>query len=502
MRRFLRVFTQLLVVIVLPFGSSVAADKTLRLAIDALPGFLGHPYASTARPTIFTNSAIYDGLTRFDTEGHLIPWLATSWENVDELTWRFHLREGVTFSNGRPLTAQSIVTIVDWLTSPASLPDGIRGELPFLKSARVVDDLTAEVVTTLPVPTLPRYGGSLIMAEPVAFAELGRDGYAQNPIGTGPFQVEDWQATKITMTAFRDSWRPPKVDRVEILALPNISGRVQALLSGRVDVAVALGPDDKMVVETGGGVIDAWVDASVFAVSFITIKEGPLQDVRVRQALNYAVNRQAIIDSLFNGGTRLATQGVSHQAFGFNPDLEPYPYDPEMAKALLAEAGYENGFSFKFLTMSGIGSGALVYQQVAADLARVGVTMEIAQLPASAYFETVLRVPDHRGYDAHGLIWPAWPTFDALRPMLMHSCIHRPPWHCDREIQPLIDAALQEWDEERGLEMRREIMAYTRESAPAIFLHESPEYTGLSPRVTGYNQFHGYISYHTIDLTD
>ena len=84
----------------------------------------------------------------------------------------------------------------------------------------------------------------------------------------------------------------------------------------------------------------------------------------------------------------------------------------------------------------------------------------------------------------------------------MHSCLRRPAWHCDEAIQPKIEEALAEWDPERGLRLRQELMAYTRDSAPAIFLHESPEFAGLSPRVTGYRQMHGYINYNEIDLID
>lgn len=483
-------------------ASPAQAEKTLRVAVDALPPFLGHAFASTARPTVFTTGAIYDGLVKFNDDGELTPWLAVAWENIDHLTWRFTLREGVTFSNGAPLTSQSIKTAVDWLSGDDSLRDGARGEIPFLKGVRIIDDLTADIITTIPVPNMPRYAGSLIMVDPERFAALGRQGYAESPIGTGPFAVKSWGATRIEMSANRSSWRAPKIDRLEIIALPSISGRVQALLSGRVDVATALGPDERHSVELGGGVVKAWLDPSVAAVSFITVHGGPLSDVRVRQALNYAVNKESIIANLFDGLTTPATQGVSHQAYGYNPDLKPYPYDMDKARALLEEAGYGDGFEFEFMTQSGLGSGSLVFQQVAADLAKVGVTMSIRQMPAAAYLNAVLRDPNHGGAGAHAMIWAAWPIFDAMRPLLMHSCRRASPWHCDESLQPKIEEALVEWDPDKALQKRLELMTLTRDSAPAIFLHESPEFAGLSPRVTGYHQLHGHIAYHEIDLTD
>lgn len=502
LKRFVKWVLQAGLMMVMVWGSPAQAEKTLRVAVNALPQFLGHPFASTARPTVFTTGAIYDGLVKFDGDGNLMPWLAVAWENVDDYTWRFTLRDGVTFSNGTSLTSDSIKAAVDWLTSDASVRDGVRGEIQFLKGVRIIDGLTAEITTTTPVPNMPNYTGSLIMVDAARFRELGRQGYAEAPVGTGPFKVENWGASKITMTANKSSWHAPKLDRLEIIAMPDISGRVQALLSERVDVAIGLGPDERLSVEAGGAVSKGWLDPSVTAVTFVTVHGGPLADVRVRQALNYAVNKQAIITNLLGGLTTPATQGVSHQAFGYNPDLKPYPYDPDKARSLLAEAGYPDGFAFEFLTQTGLGSGTLLFQQVAADLARIGVAMEIRQLPASAYLTAILRDPDHGGAGAHAVIWPAWPTFDALRPLLMHSCLRNPAWHCDEAIQPKIEEALAEWDPERGLRLRQELMEYTRDSAPAIFLHESPEFAGLSPRVTGYRQMHGYINYNEIDLID
>lgn len=484
------------------FTSPVQAEKTLRVAVHALPPFLGHAFATTARPTIFTTGAIYDGLVKFDREGQLSPWLAVAWENIDEMTWRFTLRDGVSFSNGTPLTSASIETAVRWLTSDASMRDGVRGDVPFLQDVRVIDRLTADIITNIPVPNLPNYMGAMVMVEPERFAALGRQGYADDPVGTGPFIVDDWGATTVTMEAYAGSWRAPYVDRLEIVALPSISGRVQALLSGRVDIATALGPDERLAVEAAGFVLEEWLDASVAAVTFITAHGGPLADVRVRQALNYAVNKEGIIASLFGDLTSPATQGVSHQAYGYNPELKPYPYDPEKARSLLAEAGYEDGFVFEFLTQTGLGSGDLVFQLVASDLARVGVTMEIRQLPAAAFLQTVLRDPNHGGAGGHALIWPAWPIFDAMRPMLMHSCRRSTPWHCDQAIQPKIEEALVEWDPDRALALRYEVMAYTRDTAPAIFLYESPEFAATSPHVNGYRQDHGHINYHEIQLAD
>ena len=476
------------------------ADSILRIAVDALPPYLGHPFGSTARPTFFTNGAIFDGLIRFDRNGNIVPRLAVSWENIDVKTWRFKLRDNVYFSNGTKLSSDSLKATVDWLSSDESLRDGVRTEIPFLESASIIDELTVDIVTKVPVPELPRYTGSLLLVEPKLFRSLGRQKYSENPIGTGPFKLNIWGSSIITMDAHTSSWRAPKLDKLEIIALPNPSGRLQSLLSNRTDIATGLGPDDISAVESMGGVMETWLDASVAAISFVTINGGPIGNVKVRQALNYAVNKQAIIDALLGGLTEPASQGISHNAYGYNQNLKPYPYDPEKAKALLKEADYGDGFTFQFITQTGSGSNSLIFQQIASDLAKINVKMIIKQMPAPAYLRAVLREKDHAGADAHSLVWPAWPTFDALRALQTHSCKRSAPWHCDREIQPIIDQALGEWDSEKGLQLRQDLMKHTRDTAPAIFLFESPEFTGLSERVRGFYQFYGFIAYDQIDL--
>ena len=488
-------------VLLLVMASNISqAEKKLRIAVDSLPPYLGHPFGSTARPTSFTNSAIFDGLIQFDKEGNIFPRLALQWENIDTKTWRFTLRNNVFFSNGTKLTSESLKATVDWLSSDESLRDGVRTEIPFLETARIVDDLTVDIITKIPVPEMPRYAGSLLLIEPKLFKKQGRQKYSENPIGTGPFKLKKWGSSIIEMDANTKSWRPPKVDKLEIKALPNPSGRLQALMSNSADVSTGLGPDDIYIVESSGGIMETWLDASVAAISFVTINDGPIGNYKVRQALNYAVNKQAIIDALLGGLTKPASQGISQNAYGYNEELKPYPYDPVLAKSLLKEAGYEGGFTFQFITQTGSGANSLIFQQIASDLSKVGVKMIIKQMPAPAYLRAVLRDPNHAGADAHSLVWPAWPTFDALRALQTHSCNRSAPWHCDRKLQPLIDQAFVEWDRDKGLRLRKQLMKLTRDSAPAIFLFESPEFTGLSKNVRGYYQFYGFIAYDQIDL--
>ncbi len=193
------------------------ADSTVRLALTTLPVKFANPYASIGYPTIMTTSVMFDGLVRLDRSGALEPGLALSWVNVDQRTWRFNLRPGVTFSNGRPFDAEAVVAAVEHLAGPASASDFLKNELPAMTGARAVGPLTVEITTAAPEPLFPRHAVGLMIAEPDAWRRLGRDAFSGAPVGTGPFEIESWQAGRVRMKAFRASWRAPMAAGLEIL---------------------------------------------------------------------------------------------------------------------------------------------------------------------------------------------------------------------------------------------------------------------------------------------
>jgi peptide/nickel transport system substrate-binding protein len=203
--------------------------QTIRIAVDALPPSLGNPFRSSLAPTVYSTAAVFDTLTRFDSQAVLQPALAVRWENIDPLTWRFHLRPGVVFSNGAPFTADAVVNAVEYLVSDAANREGMKRELTVLKAARAINDLTVEIVSTEPVPFFPRYVTALPLVEPTLWRTLGRDGFALKPVGTGPFKVDKIAANRWELSVSATSWRKPKLARVEILALPDTAARSQAL---------------------------------------------------------------------------------------------------------------------------------------------------------------------------------------------------------------------------------------------------------------------------------
>lgn len=475
-------------------------SRTLRVAVYALPPGLGNPYTGTGMPSVLTWPAIFETPTVMGADGRLQPMLATRWERRDPTTWRFELRRGVTFSDGEPFDAGAIAHALDYLATPEGKATPVGRDLAVIAAHRVLDAHTIELVTREPAPLLPELVSSLRVVAPKQWRLLGPAGFAAAPVGTGPFVLERWQGAQVRLARNPRAWRPPRLDAVEIVELPDAASRVQGIQSGRVDVAVQLGPDDEEPVRAAGAELVSRPAGGVLTVQFITERAGsPLRDVRVRRALNLATDREKIARVLFRGRTVAASQPAARQAFGHDPQLAPWPYDPALARRLLAEAGYPNGLALTAEVVIGAGANdALAYQSVAADLRAVGVDLTLRTIPTSVLMRNVF-AGGWRG-DAFGMDYGSLPTLDALRPFRLHSCLWPKPWYCDPALVPLIKAARVELDDARRLALTREVVRRSREQASALFLYEIVSFDALARRVRDYRNAFGVIDYAVLDV--
>lgn len=486
----------------LALPQAVQADSIMRMGMSSLPLSLGNPFRSGATPTIYFTTALFDGLTRIDKDGTLKPWLAVSWEALDEKTWRVRLRDGVIFSNGVPLTSDAVVFAINYLASEDSLQESLRRELPAFERAVAVDRLTVDITTQTPDPFLIRSLTILPMVDPAQWTRLGREGFAREPIGTGPFRIESWGAANANMVAVPTSWRAPKVGGLSIRAIPDKTARIQALQSNQIDFAIEFGPEDGMTIEAAGMKVERWIAAETAGLSFILEgrPDSPLQDVRVREALNLAINRDVLTEILLEDATVAATQPAPRAALGHNPDLPPIPYDPDRAKALLKEAGYGTGFTFVANVVSGIGVGASVLQVIANDFAAIGVSLEIRSQPIQQFLRSLGRGDWSSDVDAFAMTWPVWPSLDSLRSLRLHSCLRREPWYCDESIMPQIRSAMVEWDTDKAIALRQDIMAWYRQQYPAVYILETAQLAGMRQDVTGFSMTNEMISFETLNF--
>ena len=481
-------------------NKTVSAEQILRVGVTSLPTSRGNPFNTTSGlPSLYTYAAFFEGLTRVNSVAEAVPMLAERWESETTTSWLFHLRPNVVFSNGEPLDAAAVAATYAILQTDIGLTYPIARELAGIASIEVVDELTVRVRTQAPDILLPNKIAALKIVPPRYWAEVGVDGFASAPIGTGPFMITDYRSSTMTLTRSPTAWRQPSVDGLEIIAAAEAIARVQGVLSGQLHIGLQLGPDETPMVEAAGHRMVVGVDPSMQVLAFITKKESPLQNLQVRRALNYAVDRNAIAQGLLGGSVKMATQTTPSFAFGWDPDIDPWPYDPDKAKAMLAEAGYPNGFSFSAdILLNSASFAPQVYQQVAADLARIGVTLSLRQIPASQYARGLYQ--GDWGGEAFGVDYGINPTLDALTPLVRHSCLWVKPWFCDPSVPPLMAKAEAAFDLEERRTLTQAVMRHQLSLAPAILLYETSRFDAVSSSVQGYEIVIGHIDYDKITI--
>lgn len=323
---------------------------------------------------------IYETLLRRDSvTNELVPWLATEMPTqVSDTTWQFTLREGVTFSNGDPFNAESAAFSINRVMNP----DYNSAQIDFyggIVDAVAIDTYTLEVHLAAADPVFAARMYRLKMLSPTATD----DSIVETAVGTGPYMLSSWnRGQDVTLTANPTYWgEQPSIQNVTIKFIPESNSRVAGLQSGEIQLATLLPPEqakDAPQVITRDGI--------EFPVYRLKNYAGVLQDPRIRQALNYAVDKESLANDLFSGYASVAAcQPLTPAHFGYNPDLSAYPYDPEKAKALLAEAGY-NGEEVSLLGATGRWlKDAEMTQAVIGYLTAVGIKVKADIRPFSSY---------------------------------------------------------------------------------------------------------------------
>ncbi|MEV0167430.1 peptide/nickel transport system substrate-binding protein [Nonomuraea fuscirosea] len=273
-------------------------------------------------------------------DGQPAPKLATSWESPDDKTWVFHLREGVKFSDGTPFTAKDVKGSVERLIS---LKGSLAPLLASITGVDATDDRTVTFHTSAPLGTLPSTLSLVFIGQGDKVAD---DAYWQRPIGTGPFTFTSFSPDdKVELSRNDTYWgEKAKVAKLEILNMPEVSARITALNNDEVDVLASIPPDQVAEVSGVDGI--TYGTGPSFNYYFIWFNQNnkPFDDVKVRQAMLHAIDVKGVVGSLFGDLGTVARSPITQAVFG-STQLEPYAYDPERAKKLLAEAGHPDGIT-------------------------------------------------------------------------------------------------------------------------------------------------------------
>ncbi len=489
--------------------SSPALSAELKVGMRELPAGRGNPYQGcVCSPAIFVWSAMYQQLASVGLDGRAVPVLAESWEVVDDLTWRFNLRRGIKFSNGESFNAHAVKAAFDFLASDEGKTYSQSRSLGvFIASTTVIDDFTVEIKTPSPQPVLAKLTTTQSIQAPKNFADLGIEGITNNPVGTGPYVVT-FKGEDASGVPFANSWTTrASVDSIKFIVLPEAAARSLALESEQIDVNVQLGPDEFGQIRAAGMKVFAAPSTRTMGLSLITTRrgepvEGPLSDIRVRQALNYAVDKQKVIDAIFGGVGRPASQAAVPTAFGYNKSITPYPYDPEKAKALLAEAGYGDGFALEFRAIVTSTDFRFAYEAAVQDLNKIGIKATlVAQQFGGDGGWLQHWIKGDWPYDGFGFGNDLTGHLDGGLSFARHvSCTKPQPYYCNPAEMDLIEAAYVEFDVDKREAMLQEALKVNAANAPIIYLIEFEEAMGYNPKITNFKNVNLWIAYNELNV--
>ncbi len=472
----------------------VAASQELVIAIGAQPEGLD-PIAMASSPAATVGQHVHQSLIYMGPDGTLEPSLAESWEaDSDGLSWILRLRKGVTFHDGTPFNAEAVKTNLDRFLDPESKAP-YRFLISEIKGIEVVDEYSVRLVLNNPfAPIISNLSHSFIgMLSPTSLKDLAKGEITDKIVGTGPYKLVRWdRGEQIVLEANADYWgTTPKISRVTFKFVPEDAARVVMLETGEAQAIMRVPPMDAQRL-AGNPAIDVVFASSVrvIYIGFNTLVE-PFNNPKVRQALNYAVNKQALIDTILGGVGFPSSAPVVPAVFGHNP-VGPYAYNPAKARELLAEAGYPKGFKAVFHHPSGrYLMDATIAEAVQSMLRDVGVQLELQTMEWSTYLSFVRKPPAEAGHQMYMLGWGTV-TLDAdygLFSLLHSSQIPPTGWGVSYYQNPKVDELLQagRTTPERATRegLYHEAIKLIWDDAPWLYLHDEGQINAVRTNVKG-----------------
>ncbi len=436
-----------------------------------------------------------------DESTQIVPGLAESWTiSKDGLQYTFKLRGGVRFHDGTPLTAEAVKFSMERQINPEH-PAHKLGKYPFANfffgNVKAVEALSEDRVAFLLKEPRASFlailtAGAASIVSPTAVMKAGPD-YPLQPVGTGPFKFVSWdRGQRVVLEKNPSYWKfPVKLDRVIYRPIVEDQARLTELLTGTLDLIVGVPPDFVNQLETGGKVgVLKQVGAHVWYLGMNNQKK-PFDDKRVRQALNYAVNKDAIVRDVLKGTGTPSRGPVLPSTWAADAALKAYPYDPERAKKLLAEAGYPNGFSTTLWVPesgSGMQSPVAMSTVMQSNLKAVGVNVTLQTMEWGAFLAK-LRTKEQ---DLFALSWMAG-TEDP--DMVMYPLLHSSQWtpngpnralYKNPKFDDLLQQARLTTDQARRASLYKEAQRILVDDAPWVFVDHEIQIAALGRRVQGF----------------
>jgi peptide/nickel transport system substrate-binding protein len=437
---------------------------------------------------------MYEPLVAMDRDLKTVkPLLATEWKRLDDLTVQFKLRQGVKYHNGEDFDAEAVKFSIMRPLDPANNADA-RTSYSIISGVDVIDKYTVNIKTSKPDPVLmTRLSGfSMTQVAPKWAAANGIKGFGdgKESVGTGPYKLTQWtRGQDLVMEANPTYWGgAPPIKKVRIKTIPELGTRSAAVRSGEVHIAKDMPLEEVTAFNNSGKVMAKITQSNRVPFYFFEVRKPPLDNVKVRQAINYASNVDGIIKALLLGnGTRVPTM-VAPWHVGFPSKLTPYAYDAAKAKALLTEAGFPNGIDLTINHLQGrYMKDKEVAEALAQELNKAGIRAKTNMLEAGVMTERVL------ARQLEGLVFASWGNwmFDADNALvpLFHSTtrdtINQGKGQSDRpygnpELDKLLDAARIELDAAKRQELYEQAGKIMYDDAAALFMYTLSDIYGVS----------------------
>jgi peptide/nickel transport system substrate-binding protein len=430
---------------------------------------------------------VFDMLYFRDEQGVPQPRLATSHKLINDTTWEFKLRTGVKFHNGATMTAKDVKSSIDRMIDPQTKAY-FAPYYSTLKEVKVIDDGTIQVLTKTPDPLmLKRLSYNLYIMPAALFQEKGADVFFQHPVGTGPFKFVSWTRNdRMVLEANETYWDgAPKVKRLVIRPVPEVATRLAELQTGNADIITNIPPFlVPQVKDSPNATVQSIPSGRIMFLYLNCLAEGPLKNKKVRQALNYAVDRKSLVENILKGSGVPMAVNLTPYHFGYDPSLKPYTYDPARAKKLLAEAGFGGGLKLVFNTPNGrYLLDKEVSEAIAGMFQAVGVQTDFRVVEWGTYTQgLVTKKLQDVGFIGWGNM-----LHDADGTFYLYFVPDSPfSYFSTPELKDKIIRARTTMDEKKRLELYKEIQREVYEEAPLVFLYQQIDHYGVSRKVNGF----------------
>jgi peptide/nickel transport system substrate-binding protein len=471
-----------------PTAEKRAANQTLNVAQVGLPATMS-PESSAANYQLY--GAMYDAMTVLDAKANIVPAAATKWSQTDPTTWRFNLRNDMTFSNGDKLTAADVEFTLNKIVADKMPQISLMNNLT---GAKMVDDYTVDVMTKVPdASILPGLSSGWIMPK-AYYTTSGKDGFATKPIGSGPFQLTSYRASDMAVFKKRSTEHPYRKSVLADLTIRSITEQnqmVNGLQTGDLDVlqGFILGDTADQIAKNIPGANVQYRVTNNFS-ALISQPENkqrntPLTDIRVRWALSYAVDKEAMAKNLYKGYAKATGQLTVPDSPAWDDSIQPVPYDPAMAKKLLADAGYPNGFKLPVGIDYTTNVDPKLVLALQSNLRDVGIEASANMYELAAFLDKYYgRNGQTKGDlfiqttgDGNGFMTQAQGLYSCNIPLV---------WWCNPEFDKNMALANSEPDvQKRGVLMKKAIRAFYDDVAH-INLVIAPTFVISGPKAKGF----------------